>query len=419
MLTIRTWLLAGSLTLLLTAPAPAQYGGMVWPRPVGPAFQVNPQAMQPAPAQQALYHQALYNQALYNPLGAGAPGLPNFLAGAASLTSTGAGVAPGYSYSSYRAPFQDTFGYPGLNPGYASAGVTPPYYYAPSVSTDGDTLRGLGDYTLAYGRYAQDYHKARLLNQDVERSKIETRRRLIEEWRYMQSLIPTAEEIRRGQLDRDLARARKQAPVSEILSGKSLNDLLGHLRALHAKKQRGPTLPLDEEAMKRLNVSTEFGGNFGLIRTGEVNWPNSLRTDAFTKHREKIEVALKDAFQRAKINGKVDFALMQELEAGKKAMEETLDKLGVDKLTMTQFMEARRYLNYLGDALRALQDPNVQNYFDRTYEARGKTVGDLIEYMNNKGLKFANSLPGDEGSYRMIYTYLVAYDEALSAMVSR
>src|SRR5262245_28882720 len=58
------------------------------------------------------------------------------------------------------------------------------YYYDPL----GGALRGVGDLTISYGRYIQDYQRSRLINQEVERSKIETRRRLYDEWRYYQSM---------------------------------------------------------------------------------------------------------------------------------------------------------------------------------------------------------------------------------------
>jgi hypothetical protein len=415
MLTVRRLVLAGVLTLLLTASAPAQYGGMFYPRYALPGYQINPLVAQQALYQQALYNQALYNQALYNPVGGA---LPPYLAGAGRLSSTG--------YSQPPLPIPVTPTYPSLTDpyygqGYSSQGVTPPYYYAPSVDTAGDTLRGLGDYTLAFGRYVQDYHKARLLNQEVERAKIETRRRLIEEMRYMQSLIPTAEEVRRANIERDLARARKQAPVSEVLSGKSLNDLLAHVRNLHAKGVRGPGLPLDEELLKRINVTTDFGGNIGLLKNGKINWPTTLLKDPFTKAREKVNDAAEAAFNQARTNGKIEPNVLKELDAGRKAMEDTLDKMGVDQLTMTEFIEARRYLNYLSDAIRALEDPQVANYFSnpRKYAARGKTITDLVDYMSREGLKFAGSMPGDEASYRSLYTVLAAYEEAMSALASR
>ena len=89
-----------------------------------------------------------------------------------------------------------------------------------------------------------------------------------------------------------------------------------------------------------------------------------------------------------------------------------------------QYLEARKYVNYLSDALRALADKNVANYLSRDgarprYSARGKTVADLIDYMTREGLKFAPALPGDEAAYRMLYTALAAYDNALQQSASR
>jgi len=71
------------------------------------------------------------------------------------------------------------------------------------------------------------------------------------------------------------------------------------------------------------------------------------------------------------------------------------------------------------DALLALQDPNVAHFFDRKYEARGKTVGDLVDYMSKNGLRFAPAVPGDEAAYRALQTFLAAYDDGLTRLAAR
>lgn len=389
----RTLLLAAAAALVAVPNSQAQY---MQPAPV---FQMNPQLGQAMQYRAAMLNQGIFGQGIAP---ATLPGLPSL--GGGSLVN-------------YQMPTTNPAYNQGYNPNYYP-GYYPPYYYDPA----GGFLRGLSDLTVSYGQYQKDYQQARLLNEEVQRSRIETRRRLIEEWRYMQSLIPTAEEVRRLNIERDLARARKQAPIGEILAGNSLNVLYAQLRSAHTKGIRGPALPLNDELLEHINVTSEFGGNIGLIKTGKVNWPMALREPIFAKYREKIDTALEDAVNRARINGKVDLVVMKDLDAARKGMEATLDKLsidqeskpGEDKLSFSQFIEARRYLDYLGDSLRALQDPNVAKYFNGTYRARGKTIGDLIDYMVREGLKFSPAMPGDEAMYRSLYTLLSAYDEAMN-----
>lgn len=407
-------LIAGMLSLALAAPALAQNGFQGQGR--APVFQVNPY-LQQAAVNQALVNQAVLNQAAARNAVAAQLGL----GAAAALSSTPAGPVPALPSYSYPVPVvPPTYGH-GYDNGGGGGGSYPSFYPPPYYigSPAGDYLRGVADLTVSYGKYIQDYQRARLLNQEVERSKLVTRRQIIDEWRYMQSLIPTSEDIRRLDWERDLARARKQAPIGDILSGKSLNVLLTQLKQTHGKGSRGPAIPLDEEALRQINVAPAHGKNIGFIKSGKIHWPMALQDQRFTKLRENIDRDLKDAIDRARINGKVDAALMNDLVAARREMDDLLDKIGGD-LTMSQYMEAKRYIGYLTEGIRTLGEPDVQNYFNRKYEARGKTVPDLIDYMNKEGLVFVNSIPGVEAPYRTLYTFLAAYEDAVaSGMINR
>ncbi|MBI1914649.1 MAG: hypothetical protein HYS12_07910 [Planctomycetes bacterium] len=313
---------------------------------------------------------------------------------------------------------------PGIG-SYGSPGSASPYYSNPYTSyydPYGGYFRGVADLTSAYGKYEIDHNRARLLNQEVERSKIETRRKIFDEWRYERMNMPTVEDVRQRTREIELTRARRDPPLAEVLTGSTLNSLLSHLKEAHAKGQRGPTtLALDEDALKKINVTSGHGGNIGLLKplanSGKLSWPLSLRSSAFDKLRHDVEFHAEDAVNRAKINGEVDAALMQSLLADAKQLHKTLED-SVGDLSPGQYIEGKRFLNLLDDSLRALQDPNVRNYFNRKYEARGKTVSDLIDNMAKEGLTFAAASPGDEAAYRVVQTFLAAYDDALTRLAS-
>jgi hypothetical protein len=88
-------------------------------------------------------------------------------------------------------------------------------------------------------------------------------------------------------------------------------------------------------------------------------------------------------------------------------------------MTPTQYVDARRFLNQLEDALTALQQPDVQNFFNGRWAAKGKTVGDLVKYMADNGLRFAPATQGDEAAYRMLQQRLAAYNMALEQLAQR
>jgi hypothetical protein len=303
----------------------------------------------------------------------------------------------------------------------ASSYYSNPYsgYYDPY----GGYFRGIADLTSAYGKYAIDINRARLLNQEVEQKKIETRRKIFDEWRYERANMPMAEDVRQKTREIDLSRARRDPPLAEVLTGSTLNTLLSHLKESHARKtqQPAPTLALDEEMLKKINVTSGHGGNIGLLKplasNGKLSWPLSLRAPTFDQLRRHFESTAEDAVNRAKINGEVDASLMKDLLTDAKLLHKTLED-NVGELSPGQYIEGKRYLNLLDDALRALQDPNVRNYFNRKYEAKGKTVSDLIDNMAKEGLTFAGANPGDEAAYRALQTFLAAYDDGLTRLAS-
>jgi hypothetical protein len=78
-----------------------------------------------------------------------------------------------------------------------------------------------------------------------------------------------------------------------------------------------------------------------------------------------------------------------------------------------QFIESKRYLGQLGDALTALKDRNVSNYFNDNWRPRGKSVAELVKFMADKGLQFAPATPSDEPAYLALYHALAAFDAGM------
>lgn len=336
---------------------------------------------------------------------AGAYGYPGMGVGGGRITNI---------TSTPTAPIVD----PAYSPAYNPTFPYNPYYPQYGTGVAGSYYRGLADLTSAYGQYTQDYQRARLINQEAERSKIKTRMELLEELRRIEASRPKADDVRKQTLEQDLQRARKLASITDILSAKSLNDLLGPVKIAHAKGLRGPALPLDPETMKNINLTPNKGINMGLVKTGKLTWPLVFEEkEAFREVREKINENLKDAIERAR-TGKVDQALLQNLETAFKDLDALTDKEVVN-MTTSQYIEARRYLDLLRAGLDALRNENVAKFFDRTYEARGKTAADLFEYMTKNGLVFAPATPGDEAAYRTMYSILAAYDEGIGRSGSK
>jgi subtilase family serine protease len=74
----------------------------------------------------------------------------------------------------------------------------------------------------------------------------------------------------------------------------------------------------------------------------------------------------------------------------------------------------------------ALEDPKAANYFNGNWVANGKgknlghvaNVGELIDYMSKKGLRFAPAVAGEADAYRALYHALQAFDAGMTTVAS-
>jgi hypothetical protein len=301
--------------------------------------------------------------------------------------------------------------------GYGSPGGVPvaPYFSNPYVLQNpySGYLRGVSSVIDAQGQYAINYQQARLLNQQAEQAKIDTKRKIFDEWRYERMHTPTYEQRRQKKLEKQVVRARNNPPLTEILSADALNALLRHIQKRAADGVKGPTVAVDADLLKKINVTTARGGNIGLFRdAGKLNWPLGLKKDVFNEARESLSQSAPESVRQAELTGRVDTSLMMDMLTDAKALRTTLEK-NVGDMSPSMYIEALRYLNFVDDALKALQDPEVSNYFTKKYAATGRDVAEVVDNMTKSGLTFTAAVPGDGPSYTALHGLLVAFADAL------
>src|SRR5207249_3994890 len=108
-----------------------------------------------------------------------------------------------------------------------------------------------------------------------------------------------------------LNRSRNNPPVTEVLSGKALNDILADLRKLPpAKPETGQLvniqhLPLDEDGLKHINLSKGTGNIAMLKNEGRLSWPLALSGPEFKEQRERINQLAQAAVRQAEFNNQV------------------------------------------------------------------------------------------------------------------
>jgi hypothetical protein len=323
-----------------------------------------------------------------------------YLGGSLGVSPYGVG---GYGLSTmpgnYNAPYQ----------------YNPPYFGYRQDPMNG-YLTGVASVTSATGEYWNQIERARLTREEARRSSFQTERARLELERWYEAQKPKTQDLIDATVRTDLDRARRDAPLTEVIGGKSLNDLLNNVRKL-GRLSRGPNITLDEETLKHINLtSPAVSGNVGLLKNdGKITWPLSLQEKQFEDIRTRLARNIEQAVGEIKADkdGKVEPRLLRDIEADRKALD-TKVRNSQDELTIGQSLEAQRFMGQLSAAVSALKDPQVKKYFNNTWNAKGKTVAELMENMKNEGLNFGAAGPGDESAYMALYYALREFESGLA-----
>jgi hypothetical protein len=171
--------------------------------------------------------------------------------------------------------------------------------------------------------------------------------------------------------------------------------------------------------LKRINLTSGAGGSIGLLKdNGKLQWPPSLQGLACAVERDRLERNAAEIVQRLKYGTARDGATVRDMQADLARVDEVLSK-NIAVLSPSNFIAAKRYLNQLGEAIKALQDPNVAIFFRQKWTPREATAAALVRGMSDQGLRFAPAVPGDEAAYTALYRALAAFDAGLQRLPQR
>jgi hypothetical protein len=398
---------AAVLGLAVCAFTGAEVGGQTRPRQTGQGITVR--AIPSNLTQMASLQQALLATTLgLNPyaglgsfagLGSAFAGGVNPYAGLSSIPYGAAGQGAGvYGGSAGLGQYASPYGNP-----YST------YYQDPN----GAYLQGAGSVINAQARFLVSEQLAYQTREQTRGDRTANRRKAFDEYLYERDKRPTAEEERQIAQLTQLSRSRNNPPVTEIWSGKALNDLLNDLRQLAASNHLAirPTLPLPlhEAGLKHINV-TKGGGSIALLKNdGRFDWPVALTGPESEAEQEQLALRSRAAVRQAEFNGRVDPDLLRQIAGHVDGLDKRL-RLRAKELSASEYIEAKAFLQHFDEALRALRQPDVGNHFTGKYVLNAETVPELVQQMGDKGLHFAPALPGDEAAYRALHQALATYD---------
>src|SRR5262249_41191814 len=149
----------------------------------------------------------------------------------------------------------------------------------------------------------------------VKQARIDTRRKNFDEWLYERENTPTLEDDRERSRMEELRRSRNDPPITEILSGKALNDLLNPILKMNPPSESmAPLVPLAPDVVKEINLTSGgTSGNLGPLKDGgKLRWPLALQDEPFDEARTKIDQLARQAFQQAQ-GGEVDVKTLRDL----------------------------------------------------------------------------------------------------------
>jgi hypothetical protein len=290
-----------------------------------------------------------------------------------------------------------------------------PYFYDPNQAY----LRAGADAINTQGRLPVNQQQAHQLREQVRSAKLDNRRKAFDAYLYERQRTPTMEEERQRFLRQQLERSRNDPPLTEVWSGQALNTLLADLRQQLGRaadaRLRTFEITLDEDVLKRINLTSGTGsGSLGILRNGgRLGWPVALSDHEFKDDRDRIGSLAEEAVRQAQLNNRVDAGSLQELNAGVARVQRELKRRGGD-LPFNQYRDAKAFLNSLGDAVRALRQPDVGNHFTGKYTLKAGTVGELVQFMADRGLQFAPAVPGDEAAYLALHHALAGYGRVVA-----
>jgi hypothetical protein len=289
-----------------------------------------------------------------------------------------------------------------------------PYAGVPYPDPYGGGLTGAANAINAQGEFEKQFQQARLMNQDVERSKIDTKRAKIEEWMWERNNLPTLEQNRERDQYWQLRQTLNDAPPAQIWDGSALNTILTAIQQSLPPGTAGPTVYLTPGLTTKLSLTTgQTGSGVGLLKNGpKLQWPDALQDDAFDKPREDIDKLMKSAYDQV-TTGQVDFKVIRQIKKDLDQIDSTL-KAKIEEMTPNDNIRGKRYVRELRDTVQALQQPDVSSYFAACRPIPASTVGQLVQGMSAKGLTFAPAQAGAEPAYNALYTSMVAYFNALT-----
>lgn len=292
-------------------------------------------------------------------------------------------------------------GYP-VYPGPYGGGYNPGRY--------GGMLYGTADVMRAQSESWTEAEKARILGEQANQAKLDTRKKAFDQAAYEKKNTPSS-------LEKDLAydfksyqRVLLKPTPYDLSSGRAFNMMLPQLDRMAREGTYGPPPALDPALLKAINTTSP--GQTGFVMLADVQsipWPIGV----LGKSQEKLADSLEKAIESIREKGRLDVKSYTACQTEFKNLRAQLDKdFDQEKINMSRFAEGSTFLSALNKEIVALGNPAAAKALARPNHPQGNDVLEVVGFMIGNGLEFAPCKPGDEAAYKALHTAMAAFAQS-------
>lgn len=287
-------------------------------------------------------------------------------------------------------------------PGYVYPGTT---VYNPYGGAGG-YLAGSADVMNAYGNVINQQEQARILREQANQAKLDTRKKSFDQMMYEKNNTPSYTEELSKEKAMLLTRLMNHPIKSEIVNGTTLNAMLPLIQDLSNRGTQGPPVPISQSMVNQLNIAGSTGGSVGMLRASSiVEWPIGLRGP----EQKKLDKLIPQACDGV-INGTLEPKTMKSIYTEMSTMRERIKvEYQKDVMDVTTYSRAVEFYNSLDKSIRALERPDAKKQLTGAYSPRARNVQELVDFMTDNGVQFAASTPGNENAYQVTHDAFVRY----------
>jgi hypothetical protein len=207
-----------------------------------------------------------------------------------------------------------------------------------------------------------------------------------------------------------LRKALSASSAIEVASGEPLNELLKEIVRVEKKGASGPSAYIPSLLLDDVRFSGSSAAdllNFARL-ADNLPYPVAFDDPALAPLRDELEKDFTSAAVAVQAGKAPENAKLTKLEATFRRLQDAAGPV-VKNLPFDEATAARRFLNNMAGAIRAMKGNTANGLIDPKWAAEGLTVADLVKHMTRHKLLFGPAPSGNEESYLAMHRNLAAY----------